>query len=62
VAEAQRKAMSRMKVPSAQDWETVKQAKAMIDDFEEEVEGFRLNGWRPFAIELEKVGLFPGLE
>jgi len=62
VAEAQRKAMSRMTVPSVQDWETVKQAKALIDDFEEEVEDFRLNGWRPFAIELEKVGLFPGLE
>jgi hypothetical protein len=57
VAEAQQKAMSRMTVPSAQDWETVEQAKELIDAFEVEVQSFRQNAWGPFITQLEHAGL-----
>jgi hypothetical protein len=62
IGEAQQKAMSRMTVPSIQDWETVEQAKGLIDDFEVAVRGFMRDAWGPFVTKLEKAGLLPGVE
>jgi photosystem II stability/assembly factor-like uncharacterized protein len=62
IGDAQRKAMSRMTVPSVQDWGAIEQAKGLIDGFEVEVRGFTRNAWEPFAAKLGKVGLFPLLE
>jgi hypothetical protein len=62
VREAQQKAMSRMTVPSLQDWATVDQAEVLVEDFEQEVDRFSLDDWGPFASKLENRGLFPGLE
>ena len=62
VREAHQKAMSRMTVPSLQDWATVDQAEVLVEDFEQEVDRFSLDDWGPFASKLENRGLFPGLE
>jgi hypothetical protein len=62
VREAQRKAMSRMTVPSLQDWGTVDEAEVLVEDFEQEVERFNLDAWRPFAVRLETMALLPLLD
>jgi|GEM_PF-2769618 hypothetical protein len=62
ISEAQRKAMSRMTVPSGQDRETIDQAKVLINGFGGEVEAFSRNDWRPFAAKLEKMALLPLME
>jgi hypothetical protein len=62
VAAAQRKAMSRMTVPSTQDWAIIDEAKALVEDFEQEVERFNLDAWRPFAVKMDKVALLPLLD
>ncbi|WP_211217382.1 VPS10 domain-containing protein [Neolewinella persica] len=62
VREAQQKAMSRTTVPSAQDWETVEQAEALIEDFEQAVERFGLDVWGAFAAKLKAMSLLPGAE
>lgn len=50
--EAQQKAMSRMTVPSGQDWETVAEAKTLIDGFARAVAEFERKDWATLAGEL----------
>jgi len=50
--------MSRMTVPSGQDWGTIEQAKALIDEFASAVERFDQEKWEPFAAELKEMSLF----
>ena len=57
IAEARRKALARITVPSDQDWATVRQAEELIDAFAESVATFTRTDWQPFVAELGQLGL-----
>ena len=57
--DAQSRARARVTVPSLQDWETIQQAEALIDSFEQVVKTFEQDQWQPFIQQLRDLPMFP---